>query len=623
MKRCVYCLSECPENAASCTVCGFGGVMEKQFRNCLPTGTRLNNRYILGGVFSKDKVFVSYYAFDTKASQRVRISEYLNEKLIYRHDGELIIKYFDENCRARGDKEIAAYYTHYKKICAASEKTALNFTDCFAENSTFYFVNTIDNGAPLSSLIGNGKILPFSKAIQLIKPVIDCAAALEKTGKWHGSLSPYSIITDNGKITSVTGYTYPPKNAYSPYDAPEKQLGARECGSFTDVYALSAILYEAVTGFLPPTAVQRSQGRQLRFPPGFPEREKAVIEKGLAPDKNERYGGVAEFFPALKGEKPPKEKAVKDKSGKFGVTRILTLVFAIICFIVSGTILINNYIIEPNKESEQASELISMVQTTLPGNQADPWRDISIKHPDVDFPSGMNPAFADLYAANRDFAGWISIPDMNINYAVVQAENNERYERRDFYGNSTAYGVPFFDYRNSLHTLDRNTIIYGHNMRRDDKIFGTLEQYRTIEGFKKAPIIGMSTIYGDYTFKIYAVFISNSERKDDNGNFFNFIFTNATDENFAKYIAEVDKRKFYTTGVDINPTDKILTLSTCCYDFNDARLVVVGRLLRDGESPAIDTSLAYMNPSPKLPQAYYKVNGGENPHKDDVNLFNE
>lgn len=618
MKRCIYCLSECPDSATSCTVCGFGGVMEKQFKNCLPTGTKLNSRYVLGGVFSKEKVFVSYYAFDTKTSQRVKISEYLHEKLIYRHTGELIIKYYNEKCLARGDREIAAYYTHYKKICDASAKNALNFIDCFAENSTFYFVNSIDNGTPLSSLIGNGKTMPFSKALQLIKPIIDSAASLEKIGKWHGSLSPYSIITDNGKISSVGGYAYPPKNAYSPFDAPEKQLGAKECGSFTDVYAISAIIYEAVTGFLPPNAAQREQGRKLRFPPKFPEREKAVIEKGLSLDKNERYKSVSEFTAALKGEKTAEEKLPRSE-----ITRRLTLIFAIICFLVSGGLLLNNYVIEPYKESKQSSEMISMVQTTLPDSPADPWEEIKIKHPDIDFPSGMNPSFADLYAANRDFGGWISIPEMNINYAVVQGEDNKKYERRDFYGNSTSYGVPFFDFRNSLHSLDRNTIIYGHNMRRDDKIFGTLEQYRTVEGFIKAPVIGMSTIYGDYTFKIYAAFITNSDRDDDNGNFFNYVFTNTTDENFANYIAEVDKRKFFTTGVDINEGDKILTLSTCCYDFSDARLVIVGRLLRDGESPAVDTSLAVMNPSPKLPQAYYDANGGENPHKNDTNLFND
>lgn len=618
MKRCVYCLSECPDSATSCTVCGFGGVMEKQFENCLPTGTKLNNRYVLGGVFSKGKVFVSYYAFDTKTSNRVRISEYLHEKLMYRHTGELIVKYYNQQCLARGDKEIAAFYSHYKKLCAVSEKTVLNFTDCFAENSTFYFVNSINNGTPLSSLIGNGKAMTFSKAVQLLKPVTDCAAALEKIGKWHGSLSPYSIITDNGKISSVAGYTYPPKSAYSPFDAPEKQLGAKECGSFTDVYALSAILYEAVTGFLPPSAAQRAQGKELKFPPKFPEKEKLVIEKGLSLAKNERYKGVAEFHSALRGEKPAEEKLPRSE-----IMRRITLAFAIICFIIGGGILLDNYVIEPYKESKQASEMVSMLQTTLPDSAVDPWQEITNKYPDIDFPSGMNPAFADLYATNRDFAGWISIPEMNINYAVVQGEDNKEYERRDFYGNSTSYGVPFFDFRNSLHSLDRNTIIYGHNMRRDDKIFGTLEQYRTVEGFKKAPLIGMSTIYGDYTFKIYAAFITNSDRNDDNGNFLNYVFTNTTDENFANYIAEIDKRKFYSTGVDINAGDKILTLSTCCYDFSDARLVIIGRLLRDGESAAVDTSLAAMNPSPKLPQAYYKANGGENPHKDDVNLFND
>ncbi len=626
MKRCVYCLSECPDNAASCIACGFSGVMEKQFKDCLPTGTRLNNRYVLGGVFSKDKVFVSYYAFDTRTSKRVRISEYLHEKLIYRHPGELIVKYHNQQCLEKGNKEISVYYSHYKKLCNASETTALNFTDCFAENSTVYFVNSIDAGSPLSSVIGNGKTVSFSKAVSLMKPVTDCIAALESQGKWHGSLSPYSILTDNGKISSIGGYAYPPKNAYSPYDAPEKQLGAKECGPFTDIYALSAMLYEAVTGFLPPSASQRAQGRALRFPSNISEKDIAIIEKGLSLNKDERFGSIGEFYAALKGEIPPaKSDAVptETKPPRSTDKRRITLIFAVLCFIVSGAILLNHYVFEPYRESKQSSEIISMVQTTLPDSPVDPWQEIKNKYPDVNFPYGMNPAFAGLYASNNDFAGWIAIPSMDINYAIVQGTDNKYYERRDFYRNRTSYGVPFFDFRNTFEPLDRNTIIYGHNMRHDDKIFGPLEQYRTIDGFKKAPLIGMSTLYGDYTFKVYAAFITNSDRDDDNGNFFNYVFTNATDENFEKYIAEADKRKFYTTGVDINPTDKILTLSTCCYDFTDAKLVVVGRLLRDGESPAVDTSLAVMNPNPKLPQAYYDAVKKENPYRDDINLFNE
>lgn len=614
MKRCIYCLSECPDDAHSCDICGFNGKAEKEFKSCLPVGTKLGKRYLLGGVCSKDKVFASYYALDCQTRQRVKIAEYLHEKLVYRHPGEMIIKFYDEKCLAMGDREIAAFYAHYQKLCAVSKTSILNFTDCFAENATIYIVSSIDTGTPLSSLIGNGKAMPFLSAVSLLKPVIECAERLEKIGKWHGSLSPYSVITNNGKATALTGYSYPPKSLYSPFDAPEKQLGAKECGSFTDVYAIGAMLYEASTGFLPP----QGENKTLRFPADFPEHAHTVIEKAMNPDKAERYQTVSELFAAIKGE-----KAAKAKLPRAEIIRRITLVTATVCLLASIGVLINHYILEPMRESKQASQLASMIQTTVDGSGADPWEEIKQKYPDVDFPADMNPAFADLYALNSDFAGWISIPEMDINFSVVQADDNKYYERRDFYGKSTSYGVPFFDYRNSLATLDRNTIIYGHNMRHDDKIFGTLEQYRTVDGFAKAPIIGMSTIYGDYTFKIYAVFISNSKSEDDNGDIFNYIFTTASNENFANYIREVDKRKLYSTGVDINENDKILTLSTCCYDFTDARLVVVGRLLRDGESPAVDTSLAEENPNPKFPQAYYDAKGKNNPYANDPNVFNQ
>ena len=233
----------------------------------------------------------------------------------------------------------------------------------------------------------------------------------------------------------------------------------------------------------------------------------------------------------------------------------------------------------------------------------------------------MNPNYAELYSINNEFAGQLTIRGIDTDYVIMQTDNNDKYLTTDFYGNASKYGQPYFDYRNNLYFLDRNTIIHGHNMRSDDEMFGVLEEYRDPETFKKAPTIELNTLYGNYTFKIYAVIIVNSNTEQDNGKRFYYNFANATDAEFADYIKELDKRKLYSTGVDITPQDKLLTLSTCCYDFYDARLAVIGRLVREGESTEVDTSLVTTNKSPKYPQAYYDAQKTTNPYKNDEHLF--
>ena len=172
------------------------------------------------------------------------------------------------------------------------------------------------------------------------------------------------------------------------------------------------------------------------------------------------------------------------------------------------------------------------------------------------------------------------------------------------------------DYRNDPKYLGQNTIIYGHHMS-DGLVFADLTKYKTIEGFQESPIIQFDTLYRSYTFKVYAVIITNSQADDDNGYIFNYTVTDfGSEENFMEYIAAVDERKLYTTGVDIQPGDKLLTLQTCTYEFSDARLVVIGRMVRDGESTTVDTSLAVENASPRYPQAWYDKQGITNPYAD-------
>lgn len=347
--------------------------------------------------------------------------------------------------------------------------------------------------------------------------------------------------------------------------------------------------------------------------------ETEPMSSGISYITEEEFQANEEKRKKEEKDKPAKEE--KSSGGAGDVIRKIVLTLSIITIIVSCGILVNTYIIEPMKFRKTAQEVADQMSENM--NQHDQTAVVDTglesRFPGVDFPDGMLAKYGQLYAANQDLRGWITIPGLDINLPIAQGEDNDYYLKKDIYGKYTTYGVPFFDYRmTNFDTLHRNTVVYGHNMRSDDYIFGMLENYRTIDGFAQAPVIECNTIYGDYTWFVYAVFITNSDEADDNGYLFPYNFIDISTDKFESYIEEIDKRKLYTTGVDINANDKILTLSTCCYDFDEARLVVVARLKREGESVSVDTSKAFENNNPKYPQAWYDALKKDNPFAGDA-----
>lgn len=332
----------------------------------------------------------------------------------------------------------------------------------------------------------------------------------------------------------------------------------------------------------------------------FEAAKKAALEASVEETKEEKKA-------RKKQEKEEKKNGEKKPISKGEIVRRIVLAISFTVMIVCAAVLVNTYIVQPKIARDNISQQNSQYEA---GEEkyGDAQVDDTIREEyDIDFPEGMKAKYAQLYESNSDLRGWISIPAFEMNLPLVQGSNNDYYLKRNFYKKWVSYGVPFYDYRieeEQFKTLPRNTVIYGHNMKSDDLIFGMLEEYRDIDGFKKAPIIECNTIYGDFKWVVCGVFISNSDPKHDNDYVFPYNFIDCSDQLFAEYIVELEKRSLYNTGVGLEVTDKILTLSTCAYDFKDARLVVVARLLRPGESVNVDTSKAVVNSDPKGPQAW-------------------
>ena len=256
-------------------------------------------------------------------------------------------------------------------------------------------------------------------------------------------------------------------------------------------------------------------------------------------------------------------------------------------------------------------------------SEEEKWAYLYEKYPemlDIKFPAGILYDYALYYAKNPQTIGYLKIDGTKIDTPVVQADNDKYYLRHDFNGSSTSYGAIFATYKADFKPLDRNTLLYGHNMF-DGERFAALANYKSLDYFKKHPIIQFDTLFEKHQWKVYAVILTNGSVESNNGYFFDFTFDNCSDTCFEEYIDELDKRKLYETGVDLLPTDKLLTLCTCTYEFEDSRLIVIARMVRDGESTDVDTSLTRIKDTPvKYPESFYD-NPKSNPYKNDKKFY--
>lgn len=177
--------------------------------------------------------------------------------------------------------------------------------------------------------------------------------------------------------------------------------------------------------------------------------------------------------------------------------------------------------------------------------------------------------FASLLADNGDVVGWIFCPDTPINYPVVQGKDNNEYLRHDLNGRYLVSGTLFVDYRNGSIGEDTNFVIYGHNMK-NQTMFGTILKYKEQSYYNAHPLLYYLTPEQNYMLEpIAGLVVSTGD----------MIYQTSPDmENFPAYVEKhVDKSGFRSEAT-YTPGDILVTLSTCSYEFDTARYVLVCKL---------------------------------------------
>ena len=165
--------------------------------------------------------------------------------------------------------------------------------------------------------------------------------------------------------------------------------------------------------------------------------------------------------------------------------------------------------------------------------------------------------FDELLKKNSDTVGYLSVNNTKINYPVVQGSTNSYYLNRDFNKRKNSMGWIFMDYRNNSKELDKNTIIYGHNIKQGI-MFGTLKYALNSSWYKKESnqIITFNTPTKNMKWRIFSIYrIPATE---------DYLKTEFKDDaEYMDFINMLKSRSLYDFNQTIDESSKIITLSTC------------------------------------------------------------
>jgi len=180
-------------------------------------------------------------------------------------------------------------------------------------------------------------------------------------------------------------------------------------------------------------------------------------------------------------------------------------------------------------------------------------------------------SFEELQKINPDVIGWIRINDTNINYPLVQTDNDETYMNTDAEGNYSLSGAIFLHCANKPNFSDFDNIIYGHHMEKH-MMFGDIGEFTKEQYFNEHPYGNLFFDGKNHGIEIYALLQVDAY----NETIFNVCLD--TPEAKQEYLQEIENNVLYKRDMNITEDDHLVLLTTCTSDMTNGRNILVGRL---------------------------------------------
>lgn len=174
--------------------------------------------------------------------------------------------------------------------------------------------------------------------------------------------------------------------------------------------------------------------------------------------------------------------------------------------------------------------------------------------------------FKKLKKVNNDIIGWINNPGTVINYPVVQGKDNEYYLKHLYTGAYNSSGTPFLDSNIKSDFSEKHSIIYAHHMK-NGSMFSSITDYKNKSYYEKHKNMYLITPTNNYRLEVFSAYVTPADSDIYMRGF-------GEDEQYEQYINKIISKSTVKMGVNVTKEDRIVSLSTCSYEYDDARFVV-------------------------------------------------
>lgn len=180
-----------------------------------------------------------------------------------------------------------------------------------------------------------------------------------------------------------------------------------------------------------------------------------------------------------------------------------------------------------------------------------------------------------LKKVNPDVQGWLYQKDTVINYPVVQGTDNDTYLHTRFDKQWSGGGTLFVDCRMEKDFKGFNSIIYGHHMK-DGSMFRSIRGYTKEDGYyDKHKTLELATPHGNYHLVVFSAFITKATDEDT----YKMTYDEAEKQAYIDRAWEQSELPITRDSVDVTKNDRLVTLSTCAYDYEEARYIVMCKMV--------------------------------------------